>query len=142
MHDSFTPLGGLVPLFDVETGEVIFGGVGTGLYGTLIFVVLTLFIAGLMVWRTPEYLGKKNEAYDVKLVMLVLMVLAATILGALGARLGLTTQARMALTKSSMPLARRSATTVQPSLDSRLIPPMVTRTGVPPLVSRCSLASF
>ena len=81
MHDSFTPLGGLVPLFNIQTGEVIFGGVGAGLYGMLIFVVLAVFIAGLMVGRTPEYLGKKIEAYDVKLVMLVLMVLSTTILG-------------------------------------------------------------
>jgi len=81
MHDSFTPLGGLVPLFNIETGEVIFGGVGAGLYGMLIFVVLAVFIAGLMVGRTPEYLGKKIEAYDVKLVMLVLMALSTTILG-------------------------------------------------------------
>jgi K+-transporting ATPase ATPase A chain len=81
MHDSFTPIGGLVPLFNIETGEVIFGGVGAGLYGMLIFVVLSVFIAGLMVGRTPEYLGKKIEAYDVKLAMLVLMVLSATILG-------------------------------------------------------------
>src|ERR1700690_1203899 len=81
MHDSFTPIGGLVPLFNIETGEVIFGGVGAGLYGMLIFVVLAVFIAGLMVGRTPEYLGKKIEAYDVKLVMLVLMVLAGTVLG-------------------------------------------------------------
>jgi len=80
MHDSFTPLGGLVPLFNMQTGEVIFGGVGAGLYGMLLFVVLAVFIAGLMVGRTPEYLGKKIEAHDVKLVMLVLMVLAATIL--------------------------------------------------------------
>jgi K+-transporting ATPase ATPase A chain len=81
MHDSFTPLGGLVPLFNMETGEVIFGGVGAGLYGMLIFVILAVFIAGLMVGRTPEYLGKKIEAYDVKLVMIVLMVLSTTILG-------------------------------------------------------------
>src|ERR1035438_6535856 len=81
MHDSFTPIGGLVPMFNIETGEVIFGGVGAGLYGMLIFVILAVFIAGLMVGRTPEYLGKKIEAYDVKLVMLVLMVLSATILG-------------------------------------------------------------
>jgi K+-transporting ATPase ATPase A chain len=80
MHDSFTPLGGLVPLFNIQTGEVIFGGVGAGLYGMLIFVILSVFIAGLMVGRTPEYLGKKIQAYDVKLVMLVLMVLSATIL--------------------------------------------------------------
>jgi len=81
MHDSFTPLGGLVPLFNMQTGEVIFGGVGAGLYGMLLFVILSVFIAGLMVGRTPEYLGKKIEAYDVKLVMIVLMALAATILG-------------------------------------------------------------
>jgi K+-transporting ATPase ATPase A chain len=81
MHDSFMPLGGLVPLFNMLTGEVIFGGVGAGLYGMLLFVVLAVFIAGLMVGRTPEYLGKKIEAYDVKLVMLVLMLLAATVLG-------------------------------------------------------------
>jgi K+-transporting ATPase ATPase A chain len=81
MHDSFTPLGGLVPLFNIETGEVIFGGVGAGLYGMLIFVVLAVFIAGLMVGRTPEYLGKKIESYDVKLVVLVLIVLAGTVLG-------------------------------------------------------------
>ncbi|HTT57931.1 MAG TPA: potassium-transporting ATPase subunit KdpA [Opitutaceae bacterium] len=80
MHDSFTPLGGMVPLFNIETGEVIFGGVGAGLYGMLIFVILAVFIAGLMVGRTPEYLGKKIEAYDVKLVMIVLMVLSTTIL--------------------------------------------------------------
>ena len=80
MHDSFTPIGGLVPLFNIQTGEVIFGGVGSGLYGMLIFVILAVFIAGLMVGRTPEYAGKKIEAYDVKLVMLALMVLAATIL--------------------------------------------------------------
>ena len=81
MHESFTPLGGLVPLFNIETGEVIFGGVGAGLYGMLIFVIVAVFIAGLMVGRTPEYAGKKIEAYDIKLVMLVLMVLATTILG-------------------------------------------------------------
>ena len=66
MHDSFTPLGGLVPLFNIQTGEVMFGGVGAGLYGMLVFVVMAIFIAGLMVGRTPEYLGKKIEAYDVK----------------------------------------------------------------------------
>src|SRR5579862_9474387 len=81
MHDSFTPLGGLVPLFNIQTGEVIFGGVGAGLYGMLIFVVLTVFIAGLMVGRTPEYLGKKIEAYDVKMVLLAFVILSATILG-------------------------------------------------------------
>ncbi len=81
MHDSFTPLGGLVPLFNIMTGEVIFGGVGAGLYGMMIFVVITVFIAGLMVGRTPEYLGKKIEAYDVKMVLLAFIVLAFIILG-------------------------------------------------------------
>jgi K+-transporting ATPase ATPase A chain len=81
MHDSFTPLGGLVPLFNIQTGEVIFGGVGAGLYGMMIFVVITVFIAGLMVGRTPEYLGKKIEAYDVKMVLLAFIVLAFIILG-------------------------------------------------------------
>src|ERR1017187_5577074 len=81
MHRSFTPLGGLVPLFNIQTGEVIFGGVGAGLYGMLVFVVLAVFIAGLMVGRTPEYLGKKIQSFEVKMVLLVLMVLSATILG-------------------------------------------------------------
>ena len=81
MHDSFTPLGGLVPLFNIQTGEVIFGGVGAGLYGMLIFVVLTVFIAGLMVGRTPEYLGKKIESYDVKMALLAFVILAFIILG-------------------------------------------------------------
>lgn len=74
MHDSFTPLGGLVPLTNILLGEVIFGGVGAGLYGVLIFVVLTVFIAGLMVGRTPEYLGKKIEAFDVKMAMLAVLI--------------------------------------------------------------------
>jgi K+-transporting ATPase ATPase A chain len=81
MHDSFTPLGGLVPLFNIQLGEVIFGGVGAGLYGMLIFVVITVFIAGLMVGRTPEYLGKKIESYDVKISVLYIMVPVFTILG-------------------------------------------------------------
>jgi K+-transporting ATPase ATPase A chain len=81
MHDSFTPLGGLVPMFNIQTGEVIFGGVGAGLYGMLIFVILTVFIAGLMVGRTPEYLGKKIEAYDVKMTLLAFVILAFIILG-------------------------------------------------------------
>ena len=71
MHDSFTPLGGLVPLTNMMLGEVIFGGVGAGMYGILIFVILSVFIAGLMVGRTPEYLGKKIESYDVKMAILV-----------------------------------------------------------------------
>ena len=74
MHDSFTPLGGMVPLVNIMLGEVVFGGVGSGLYGMLVFVILAVFIAGLMVGRTPEYLGKIIEAYDVKMAMLSVLV--------------------------------------------------------------------
>src|SRR6266702_2561148 len=81
MHDSFMALGGFVPLFNIQLGEIIFGGVGAGLYGMLVFVVLAVFIAGLMVGRTPEYLGKKIQAYEVKTAMLALLVLAVSILG-------------------------------------------------------------
>jgi K+-transporting ATPase ATPase A chain len=81
MHDSYTPLGGMIPLINIMLGEVVFGGVGAGLYGIFVFVVLAVFIAGLMVGRTPEYLGKKIEAYDVKMAMLAVLVLTFTILG-------------------------------------------------------------
>ncbi len=81
MHDSFTAIGGLVPLFNIELGEVVIGGVGAGLYGMLVFVVLAVFIAGLMVGRTPEYLGKKIQSYEVKMAMLSLLVLCLSILG-------------------------------------------------------------
>jgi K+-transporting ATPase ATPase A chain len=81
MHDSFTAIGGLVPLFMIELGEVVIGGVGAGLYGMLVFVILAVFIAGLMVGRTPEYLGKKIQAKEVKLCMLTLLVLTLSILG-------------------------------------------------------------
>ena len=80
-HDSFTALGGFVPLFNIQLGEIIFGGVGAGLYGMLVFVVLAVFIAGLMVGRTPEYLGKKIQSYEVKMAMLALLILAIDILG-------------------------------------------------------------
>jgi K+-transporting ATPase ATPase A chain len=81
MHDSFMPLGGLVPLFNIQLGEVVFGGVGAGLYGMLVFVILTVFIAGLMIGRTPEYLGKKIEAFDVKAAMIALLIPTFCILG-------------------------------------------------------------
>ena len=80
MHDSFTPLGGMVPLLNIMLGEVIFGGVGSGLYGMIVFVILAVFIAGLMVGRTPEYLGKKIEAFDVKMAMLSVLAASLTIL--------------------------------------------------------------
>jgi potassium-transporting ATPase potassium-binding subunit len=79
-HDSFTPIGGLVPLVNIMLGEVIFGGVGAGMYGVLVFVILSVFIAGLMVGRTPEYLGKKIDAYAVQMAMLVVLVFPLTIL--------------------------------------------------------------
>src|SRR5207244_188691 len=73
MHDSFTPLGGLVPLFMIQLGEVIYGGVGSGLYGMLVFAIIAVFVAGLMVGRTPEYLGKQLESYEMKVVSLVIL---------------------------------------------------------------------
>ncbi|HKE21596.1 MAG TPA: potassium-transporting ATPase subunit KdpA [Bryobacteraceae bacterium] len=89
MHDSLTPLGGLVPMVNIQLGEVIFGGVGSGMYGMLMFAVLAVFIAGLMVGRTPEYLGKKIEQKEVKMMMLAVMVLAFTALGFAGASINL-----------------------------------------------------
>jgi K+-transporting ATPase ATPase A chain len=80
MHDSFTPLGGMIPLVNMMLGEVVFGGVGAGLYGIVVFVILSVFIAGLMVGRTPEYLGKKIEAYDVKMAMLTVLIFSLVIL--------------------------------------------------------------
>jgi len=80
MHDSFTPIGGLVPLLNMQLGEVIFGGVGAGLYGMLVMVVLTTFIAGLMVGRTPEYLGKKIQSREIRMAMLYVLLFPASIL--------------------------------------------------------------
>ncbi len=84
MHDSYTPIGGLVPLFDLQLGEVVFGGVGAGLKGMLLFAIVAVFIAGLMVGRTPEYIGKKIEQKEVKMAMLALILMAASILGFAG----------------------------------------------------------
>jgi K+-transporting ATPase ATPase A chain len=81
MHDSFTPLGGMVPLVNIMIGEVIFGGVGAGLYGIVVFIVISVFIAGLMVGRTPEYLGKKIESYDVKMAMITVLIFCVLVLG-------------------------------------------------------------
>ena len=80
MHDSYTPLGGLVPLFLMQLGEVIYGGVGSGLYGMLAFVLIAVFVAGLMVGRTPEYLGKKVEAFEMKMASLVILIPPALVL--------------------------------------------------------------
>jgi K+-transporting ATPase ATPase A chain len=98
MHDSFTPLGGMIPLINILLGEVVFGGVGSGLYGIIVFIILSVFIAGLMVGRTPEYLGKKIEAFDVKMAMLTvliypLMVLTFTAISLVAPKFGLTSLA-------------------------------------------------
>ncbi len=81
MHDSYTPMGGMIPLVNILLGEVIFGGVGSGLYGIVVFIILSVFIAGLMVGRTPEYLGKKIEAFDVKMAMLTVLIYPLFVLG-------------------------------------------------------------
>jgi K+-transporting ATPase ATPase A chain len=81
MHDSYTPLGGIVPIINMQLGEIIFGGVGSGLYGMLLFAIIAVFVAGLMVGRTPEYLGNKIEAKEVKMSMLAILILPASILG-------------------------------------------------------------
>jgi K+-transporting ATPase ATPase A chain len=86
MHDSFTPLGGLVPLWMIELGEVVYGGVGSGLYGMLIYAIIAVFVAGLMVGRTPEYLGKKIESYEMKMSSLVILIVPAAVL--IGAAVG------------------------------------------------------
>jgi K+-transporting ATPase ATPase A chain len=101
MHDSFTPLGGMVPLVNIQLGEIVFGGVGAGLYGMILFVVLSVFIAGLMVGRTPEYLGKRIEAHDVKLAMLAVLILTFSIL--VGSAAGVATKAGLASLNNAGP---------------------------------------
>jgi len=91
MHDSFTPLGGLVPLVNMQLGEVVFGGVGTGLYGMLVFAIMAVFIAGLMIGRTPEYLGKKIEAHEMKMTSIAILVTPLLVL--LGAAIAVMTEA-------------------------------------------------
>jgi K+-transporting ATPase ATPase A chain len=91
MHDSFTPLGGLVPMWLIQLGEVVFGGVGSGLYGMLMFAIIAVFVAGLMVGRTPEYLGKKIEAYEMKMSSLVILITPALVL--IGTSIGVVTAA-------------------------------------------------
>jgi K+-transporting ATPase ATPase A chain len=91
MHDSSTPIGGLAPLVMIQLGEVVFGGVGSGLYVMLVFAIVTVFIAGLMVGRTPEYLGKKIETYEMKMASLVILIPVLAILG--GTMIGVATEA-------------------------------------------------
>jgi K+-transporting ATPase ATPase A chain len=94
MHDSFTPLGGLIPMWLIQLGEVIFGGVGSGLYGMLIFAIITVFVAGLMVGRTPEYLGKKIETFEMKMSILVVLIINALV--KIGTAVGVSTKAGVA----------------------------------------------
>ena len=122
MHDSFTALGGMIPLFNMQLGEVVVGGVGAGIYGFLLFAILAVFVAGLMVGRTPEYVGKKIEAREVKLAVLAIAVLPLVILGltalasVLPRRAGGAAQqgAARLLARSSTPSPARSGTTARP----------------------------
>ena len=123
MHDSFTPLGGLVPMWLMQLGEVIFGGVGSGLYGMLVFAVVAVFIAGLMVGRTPEYLGKKIEAFEMKMASLVILIPPLLVLGGTalardagrGQEQASPIPARTASAKCCTPSPRRATTTAAPS---------------------------
>ncbi len=129
MHDSFTALGGMVPMWLMQIGEVVFGGVGSGLYGMLLFVMLAVFIAGLMVGRTPEYLGKKIDVREMKMIALAILVTPTLVL--LGTALAMMTDAgragmfnldRTALAKCCTPSPRRPITTVAPSLAGAATP--------------------
>jgi K+-transporting ATPase ATPase A chain len=101
MHDSYTPIGGFVPLFNIQMGEVIFGGVGSGLYGMLIFAIIAVFIAGLMVGRTPEYLGKKIEAFEMKMASIGILVMPITVL--IGTAIGVLTVGGLATIYNTTP---------------------------------------
>ena len=129
MHDSFTPLGGMVPLINIQLGEIIIGGVGAGLYGMLIFVIIAMFVAGLMVGRTPEYLGKKIEAKEVKMAMLAILCLPLMMLGLTAVARWCRARSRpppirgrTASPRSSTPTPRGPATTARPSPGSPATP--------------------
>ena len=125
-HDSFTPLGGLVPLANIQLSEVVFGGVGAGMYGVLVYIVLAVFIAGLMVGRTPEYLGKKIQAFEVQMAMLTVLIFSLLILSFTAsrrcrlrsARRASRTRGRTGCPRCSMPIRRRQGTTGQRSAAS------------------------
>ena len=145
MHDSLLPLAGMVPLVNIMLGEIIFGGVGSGLYGMLLFVIVAVFVAGLMVGRTPEYLGKKIEAKEVKMAMLAILILPLSILGftALAVVLPVGTgahgQRRAARLQRdrSTPTPRPPATTAAPSPAC----PPTRRSRTTRSASRCSSAA-
>ena len=116
MHDSLLPLAGMVPMVNIMLGEIIFGGVGSGLYGMLLFAIVAVFVAGLMVGRTPEYLGKKIEAREVKMAMLAILILPLSILGFTALAVVVTPAspgwpmlARMASARRFMPIHRPPA---------------------------------
>ena len=123
MHDSFTALGGMIPLINIQLGEIIVGGVGAGMYGMLLFVIIAIFVAGLMVGRTPEYVGKKIEAKEVKMAMLAILILPLMYPRLDGGRGGATRRrsprwpipGRTASPRCSTPTPRRPATTARPS---------------------------
>ena len=126
-HDSFTPLGGLVPLANIQLSEVVFGGVGAGMYGMLVYIILSVFIAGLMVGRTPEYLGKKIQAFEVQMAMLTVLVFSLVILAFTGDLVGvarlrhvehLQSRARTACPRCSTPTRRPPPTTARRSAAS------------------------
>ena len=145
MHDSFTPLGGMIPLINMELGEIIVGGVGAGLYGMLIFVVIAIFVAGLMVGRTPEYVGKKIEAKEVKMAMLAILVLPLDVSRLDGGRHGAAfgggvaspTKDRTASPRSFISLRRAPPITARPSAAS----PATRRSTTRLALSRCSSAA-
>ena len=144
MHDSFTPLGGLVPLVMIQLGEVVFGGVGSGLYGMLVFVIVAVFIAGLMVGRTPEYLGKKIGAFEMKMASLVILITPAVVL--LGTAVAVVTAAGQAgasnpgahgFSRSCTPSRRQRTTTAPRSRASTANTPFYNSRSA----SRCSSAA-
>ena len=149
MHGSYMPLGGLVPLVLIQIGEVVPGGVGSGLYGIVVFAIIAMFVAGLMVGRTPEYLGKKLEAKEVKMAMLAILIMPVFILGFSAPSRpccrwrwpASPTPARAATPKSSMPSRRRRATTARPSPASPPTRPGTTRRSASPCWPAASASS-
>ena len=150
MHDSFTPLGGLVPMWLIELGEVVFGGVGSGLYGMLIFAIMAVFIAGLMIGRTPEYIGKKIESFEMKMTSIVILVTpflvlvgtAIAVMAEAGKGAGYSTPERMAFRRFSTPCRRWRTTTAAPSPASRPTRRSTTRCWRWPCGSGASPSSF
>ena len=145
MHDLFTPLGGLAPLVLMQLGEVALGGVGSGLYGMLVFVLVAVFVAGLMVGRTPEYLGKKIEPFEMKMAALLILIMPIVVLGLTAlavslmlARPRLATRGRTDLARCCMPSPRRAITTARHLLGWALTLPSTIIPARWPCLSRAS----